>query len=938
MSRKTLHQLYAEHTGNVSDKWSLYLTEYDRLFNDYRDKPIRLLEIGIQNGGSLEIWSKYFSNAVALIGCDINPDCARLSYDDPHIGCVIGDANAAEVCDQVLQRSPQFDIIIDDGSHRSNDIIKSFALYFPRVAEGGIFIAEDLHCSYWSQYEGGLFDPYSSISFFKRLVDVISHEHWGIPKARADVLRGIFMKYGCEVDEEALSQVHSVEFINSMCVVRKTSSADNGLGRQVIAGSIELVVPGRLQLNGRPYQLETLFDQSHNPWTARETPPDEAIQHTELALASVTQAIAERDGQLANLNQVVAERDGQIAQIYRSRSWKLTFPFRFVSYQIRRVFAAYRFGFALLSSFGGLLNLVKKIANVIHRDGLRGVVFRAKNTLRYYKATGGGISHPSPCARLEDLDLSIVAHGPTITVIMPVYNTPIDMLSAAIMSVRDQVYKNWELIIVDDKSTNPEVAKIVKQFAANDQRIKTYFRAENGNISKALNSGINLASGEFVAVLDHDDTIDHAALYWVARSILENPSADYIYTDEDKITKDGRVCYGPFFKPDWSPEYLLAMMYTCHLAVYRTSIIRGIDGYRTEYDGAQDFDLTLRFLNRTNNVIHIPRVLYHWRVWEQSTAQSLDAKPYAEGRARKALEEFLDLRNESFVICDGPLPGHHQVKFLPKGEPLISIVIPTANGSIDINGKAERHIDAVTKGIFDKTKYTNYELIVVHNGNLLPEQEESFSGRTNLTLVHYNANKFSLSEKINLGCAHAKGEYLVIMNDDVRVISEDWLDQMTGMVQRDGVGVVGPKLLFPDETIQHAGVVLLGGLPGHAYYQWPKNSDGYALGVKVNRNYLAVTGACAITPKWLFDKVGGYSDRYPLNYNDVDYCLKLHRMGYRSVYLANVELYHYEGVSKEGGRSVSDSEIQKFLEDWGALYPNDPYYNPNLSQNAPYQF
>ncbi|MDP2025018.1 MAG: glycosyltransferase [Sulfuriferula sp.] len=299
----------------------MYLTEYDRLFDGYRDKPVRLLEIGIQNGGSLEIWSKYFSNASALIGCDINPDCARLSYDDPRIGVIVGDANVPEVRERVFQRSPQFDIIIDDGSHLSSDIIKSFALYFPRVVEGGVFIAEDLHCSYWEQFEGGLFDPYSSISFFKRLADVISHEHWGIPKARADILRGIFTKYGCEIDAEVLSQVHSVEFINSMCVVRKASAADNGLGRRVIAGSMELVVTGLQERHDRPYQFEPAYDQSRNPWTARDTPPDEAIQCTELTLANARQ-------QNSVLEQQIAELSQEITGLCNSISWRITAPLR----------------------------------------------------------------------------------------------------------------------------------------------------------------------------------------------------------------------------------------------------------------------------------------------------------------------------------------------------------------------------------------------------------------------------------------------------------------------------------------------------------------------------------------------------------------------------------------------------------------------------------
>ena len=285
MSNKTIQQLYIEHQGKVSDKWTLYLSEYERLLKEYRDKPVRLLEIGIQNGGSLDIWSRYFSKAAALIGCDINPDCACLNYDDPRIGVVIGDANTPEVRKRVFQLSSQFDIIIDDGSHLSSDIIKSFALYFPRVVEGGVFIAEDLHCSYWSQFEGGLFDPYSSISFFKALADIISHEHWGIPKLRADILRGIFTKYDCEIDEESLAQVHSVEFLNSMCVVRKAPTADNRLGRRFIAGSMELVVPNSTVNwpHDKPYQFDPGFDQSGNPWSAHKTPPYEGTQHTKLA-------------------------------------------------------------------------------------------------------------------------------------------------------------------------------------------------------------------------------------------------------------------------------------------------------------------------------------------------------------------------------------------------------------------------------------------------------------------------------------------------------------------------------------------------------------------------------------------------------------------------------------------------------------------------------
>jgi len=417
MTNKTLEQLYAEHMGKVSDKWSIYFNEYDRILGAYRNKPVRLLEIGIQNGGSLEIWSKYFPHAQKLVGCDINPDCARLSYEDPRIAVVVGDVNSDTAQAKVLGYAPAFDVIIDDGAHHSSDIVKSFARYFPHLADDGVFVAEDLHCSYWREFEGGLFDPFSSITFFKRLADVISHEHWGIEKNRADIFSGFFSKYDFQIDEETLQHVHSVEFINSMCVIRKAKPERNRLGSRIIAGSVEMVAPGHLGLHGWQSSPAPALDQTGNVWTARSMPPDEELllRIKELAdrdgqIASLHQAVSERDsilverdGQIAGLYQAVVERDGQIAALYNSTSWRVTSLLRTVAHQVERARRATELVMRAIKRVGGLKSALKKAVQLYRRQGLAGI----KRPFRIV-ATSGQPVIPDAARSIEiDYSLSV---------------------------------------------------------------------------------------------------------------------------------------------------------------------------------------------------------------------------------------------------------------------------------------------------------------------------------------------------------------------------------------------------------------------------------------------------------------------------------------------------------------------------------------------------
>jgi len=1005
MSKKTLHQLYEEHTGKVSDKWSLYLTEYDRLFDYYRDRPVRLLEIGIQNGGSFDIWSKYFSDAAALVGCDIDPKCARLNYKDPRIGVIVGDANDPEISQRVFQLSPQFDIVIDDGSHRSSDIIKSFALYFPQLAEGGIFIAEDLHCSYWSQYGGGLFDPYSSISFFKRLVDVISHEHWGVPKARADVLRGIFMKYGCEIDEEALSQVHSVEFINSMCVVRKTSSAGNGLGRQVIAGSIELVVSGRQQLNGHPYKLEPLFDQSSNPWTKREMSPDEAIESTELAVTNLNQVLAESKSQVANLNQAVAARDDHLLEIRSSTSWRVTAPLRRIKalllrskilsdpskYQKIKFNAAWysrqnkdvqqsgmdpydhymRFGkregrlpkpdffirrnikriqvvFTLLPTFlhyaGGILPASFKVLKVLKREGWgglvkRGLILKARSGISIEQDRRAYISYKDYIATMEPKgeDLEAMAkkvgcldYRPKFSIIVPVYNVDAKWLTRFVESVLAQVYPDWELCIADDHSTLPHVRPLLESFAAKDGRIRLVFRDANGHISAATNSALKLATGDFMCLMDNDDEIAPHALYEFALTLNRDESIDMIYSDEDKLDMEGNR-YEPFFKPDWSPEALEGCMYTAHFACYRMNLVQKIGGFRDSFNGAQDYDFVLRFTECTEKIAHIPKILYHWRAIPGSTAASMNAKDYVLEAAIRALTERAMRVAGGGEARLGLYSGSFELRYKSNDVPLVSIVIPSAGRMARIRGKDIDLLAHAVNSIHKNTTYRNFEIIIVDNNDLRPETLEAIEPY-GCRHIHFHG-EFNIAKKMNLGAREARGEYLLFLNDDIEVITPDWMECMLQLCQRKGVGIVGAKLHYEDESLQHVGVAFWNGLPDHIHRAFPGIYPGHYFSAVTNRNYLAVTGAVLMTKRELFEAVGGFDEQFAINYNDIDYCLKVFSKGFRIVFAAGARLFHYESVSREA--VVAPEEIVLFQQKWNEFVSYDPYYSMVFDNHPP---
>ncbi|HLX61800.1 MAG TPA: glycosyltransferase [Planctomycetota bacterium] len=538
---------------------------------------------------------------------------------------------------------------------------------------------------------------------------------------------------------------------------------------------------------------------------------------------------------------------------------------------------------------------------------------------------------PERRAAMRD-EIALWENPPTISVIMPVYNVPEIYLRKAIDSVLNQIYPRWELCIADDKSTAPHIRPILDDYAKKDSRIKVVYREENGHISAASNSALDLATGEFLATLDNDDELAEHALFETAKAIVADPTLDYIYSDEDKIDMTGRHVE-PFFKPDWSPELFLSCMYTCHLSVYRASLVRAVGGYRSAFDTAQDYDLVLRLLERTQRVHHLQDILYHWRMLPTSTAAGSAAKPKAHLTAQRSLREHLERAGARGSVEDGPAPGFHCVRFEIIGKPKISIIIPSTCAPKIVEGREINYLERCIQSILDKSTWREFEIIILHRNQMPAEMEARFTA-PGIRRVSYS-DAFNWSRVNNLGARHASGEHLLFMNDDMEIITPGWLEAMLEFSQQDGIGAVGAKLLFPDGRLQHAGVLVMRGKPGHPYYCFPGGDPGYFFSNAVHRNVLAVTGACMMTRKSVFEFVGGLNEDFPLNYNDVDYCMKLIAAGKRIVYTPHAQLYHYESLSRPKG--VEPKEIERFEKLWLARFPDDPYFNPNLTiENSAY--
>lgn len=525
------------------------------------------------------------------------------------------------------------------------------------------------------------------------------------------------------------------------------------------------------------------------------------------------------------------------------------------------------------------------------------------------------------------------AKRPLISVLMPVHNAPERWLERAIASVREQIYEQWELCIADDASTHPHVRTVLERAQAADSRIRVVFRPANGHISAASNSALEIVRGEFVALLDHDDELPPDALAEVALLLADAPDTDLVYSDEDKIDEDGRR-FTPYFKPDFLPDLLLGQNCLSHLSVFRTSLVRAVGGFRVGYEGSQDWDLALRVVDRSapERIRHIPKILYHWRAISGSTAVAVSAKNYSVDAARRALQDHFARRGIAASVA--PVTGDHwRIVFpLPEIPPLVSIIVPTKNAA-DL-------VRMCVGSIFARTEYPRFEILIVNNRSDDPVALALFDELRReeaIRVLDFDA-PFNFSAINNFAVRHARGEVLCFLNNDIEVITGRWLDEMVSHALRPEIGAVGAMLYYPNNTIQHAGVILgLGGIANHAFVHYRHGTDGYMNRARLAQNYSAVTGACLLLRRDVFERAGGFNESdLAVAFNDIDLCLRVQRLGLRNLWTPFAELYHHESASRGSDEAPEKKarfrrEIEYMQRTWGPVIERDPAYNPNLS-------
>lgn len=665
---------------------------------------------------------------------------------------------------------------------------------------------------------------------------------------------------------------------------------------------------------------------------------DEVIQLKDKEIQEKNRELQLKNAEMQQKSQEISSHLREIQRMTTSRFWKIkTFYEKFKNPILRHFFTFNRLSKKAIFVFkrDGLKKTVSCAAEYLFSSGKlskelkREVVFEGDDTP--YKKWIKNIERKQKMLDYQDIEKKIkkLSYQPKISVIFPVFNTDEIFLRKAIFSVIEQYYQNWELCIVDDRSERIIIKKILDEFGNRDPRIKVKYLEKNLGISGATNEAAKMATGEFIAFLDHDDELEPEALYENIKLLNGDKELDLIYSDDDKIDENG-FRYDPQFKPDWSPELLLSYCYVSHFKVLRKKLFIDLGGFRDKFNGSQDYDFLLRLAEKTDKVGHISKILYHWRSIPGSVAHSSAEKPASIERGRMAVQEALDRRGIEATVsipdfAEKARIGVYKIDFdAKKYQDRVTIIIPTKD-NVSI---LKRCIDSIR----NKTNYSNYEILVIDN-NSVEKNTAQYLKEEKLRTINIKTDKFNFSKINNVAVEQVKSEFVLFLNNDTEVISPNWLLEMVGSMQMNKkIGAVGAKLIYFDGRIQHAGVLL--GLhnnsAGHAHKLAHKDDPGYLCYASVLRNYSAVTAACLLTRKSLFDRVGGFDEKkLSVSYNDVDFCLKLLRLGYRTVYNPNAILYHHEGKSR--GFIDNPDELNHFKNTWKEHIADDRYYNVNLS-------
>lgn len=583
------------------------------------------------------------------------------------------------------------------------------------------------------------------------------------------------------------------------------------------------------------------------------------------------------------------------------------------------------------------MKMSDKIANYYREHGLRGTAWRVVEKLTGVRP--GVLSYekwiaqntPSP-EELKAQRRAKFPHMPLFSIVVPLYRTPEDYLRELIRSVQEQTYGNWELVLSDGSGESSPLETVLREYEAQEPRLRVVRNGVPLGISENTNAAIRASSGEWLVFADHDDLLSPEALYCFAKRISEEPDCRFLYSDEDKLSMDGRKRYDPQFKPDFSPDLLRSMNYICHLCAVRRDLADEAGYLDAAYDGAQDYDFVLRCTERAGRVCHVPKVLYHWRCHEGSTAENQESKLYAFEAGERAVAAHLRRLRIPAGVSQGEYLGLYRVRYTIVGNPMISILIPNKDHGDDL----KRCIDSIRK-----SAYENYEIIIIENNS---EKQETFDLYHELTrrdprirLVTWQGH-FNYSAINNMGVRHARGEYLLFLNNDTELRGDGVLSELLGLCQRPDVGAVGARLYYGDGAIQHAGVILgMGGIAGHAFAGEPGSATGYCRRIICTQELSAVTAACLMMKKKDFEAVGGFDEGLEVTFNDVDLCLKLRAAGLWVVYAPYAELKHYESRSR-GAEDTPEKverfhrEIRRFAARWEReLEKGDPFYNPNLT-------